>query len=185
MSIDCAIKLPAYVRISDVATAMGILAGLPVQRRLVASHGYIATARPEGLILTATDTVGVAKIEFRSPLFGFHHVLYFLEADNDDGGREMLPPSTAFWIAMGKRLVDFFGGQVVYRDNISADEADDHMYKRATKPRKEIVTARDGRVWQALQEELATLTPLTIEEVDAARALCGYPDRQEYGFLSD
>ena len=52
----------------------------------------------------------------------------------------MSPPSTAFWIAIGKGLVDFFGGKLDYND---CDEKDVDYRKPARKD----IHAEDGDEW--------------------------------------
>lgn len=93
MGIDCTIKLPAHARINDVATVVGILAGLPVRRTVIAP-GQTATKTPEGVSVTPSNSIGVAKIEFESPTFGPHFVYYFFEGA--DGKREVLPDPSLF-----------------------------------------------------------------------------------------
>ena len=60
-----------------------------------------------------------------------------LHLDCDEGhlptSKALMPRSTAIWCAVGKRLVDFFGGKLVYSD--STDEDDPINYYLVTNPK--------------------------------------------------
>lgn len=58
------------------------------------------------------------------------HFSCLIHLDCDEGHisvcKALMPPSTATWCAIGKKLVDFFGGKLVYSD--SKDEDDPKNY---------------------------------------------------------
>lgn len=95
-----------------------------------------------------------------------HSVLYFFEGTKK-GERMMIPPSTDFWIAIGKGLVEFFGGTLDYND---CDDSDVD-FKRAA--RKDI-HAEGNEEWYSLQERKLAVKPLTKADLEATRKVASY-----------
>lgn len=66
------------------------------------------------------------EFEFTDPLDTYYRCLIHFDNYESDrfypGGKELLPSSTAVWCVIGKRLVDFFGGRLLYSD--ASDEDD-------------------------------------------------------------
>jgi len=109
MAVGSRIMLPPAVRVKDVAKCLGILAGLSPHREdgyLEVNGVSISPAHSEAMC-----SIGLSgrMVEGRS-----HSVYYFFESEGGDY-RLLLPPSTPFWITLGKGLVDFFGGRIIYR----------------------------------------------------------------------
>jgi hypothetical protein len=164
MGVDCKIKLPDDVRVSDVAKAIGILAGLPATRWDIGDKGAYA-AHVDGCDVKSCDPVpecAVINLPDRQ-------VLYYFEWGS--GGRGLMPRSTPFWIAVGARLCQFFGGEMDYDDcdEIACDFSCD-------KPRL-CNCPEYGQEWQDLQDELLAIKPVTKEELKFAERLAAYPDR--------
>ena len=82
-----------------------------------------------------------------------------------------MPRSTASNIALGKRLVDFFGGFVDYNDCDNSDSD----YAVAEKTADEC-DPQDGQPWDDFQERMFNLKPITKEEIEACRQYSAYPD---------
>lgn len=178
MGVDCRIVLPGRVRVKDVARIIGICAGLPATRDNLSVDVEGLTMEPSSLLglveihLTAQD--GKRLIDGET----YHWVLYHFEGSHGalsaggmryeiEGVRLMLPPSTAFWIAVGTRLVSFFGGWLDYsdHDNVSVDY---------TLPERENIAPSDGEAWSSFWDQIASMKPLTKAELEAAKAHAAY-----------
>jgi hypothetical protein len=176
MGIDTRIHLPANVQVGDVAKVIGILAGLPPVKTILEQcrRDDAWFVRVEGI--TVTGTLGVpemASINLKGKLIDgqeVHNVFYHFE-DSDDRGdwRLLMPRSTAFWIAMGRRLIDFFGGYMDYADY--DDERVD--YESPVKPWRENAP-EDGAQWQAFQERVFNVIPLTKADIKACQQFAAY-----------
>lgn len=173
MGVDCRITLPPNVRLADVAKVMGIAAGLPWEKQF-------AGRLPDGLWFVHVPKVRVssgcrglescANIEFVGETVdgvSGHHVLYHFEGK--DGNRLMLPRSTAFWIAIARRLVDFYGGVIDYADC-------DDVYDDYAVPFKETAlnSPKDGAEWEAHRDRVAAVKPITSDELEACKKFAAY-----------
>lgn len=115
MGVDVDILLPAAVRLTDVVTLVGILAGLPFRRE--PRYGWVEFTgdKPSGKSTTIPEMVSI-DVTFRGEP---RHAYFHFETDEGPEWRCMMPRSNGFWCAMGKRLVNFFGGKMRYRDSCS------------------------------------------------------------------
>lgn len=179
MGVNCRIHLPDSCRVDVVANVMGALAGLPVTRHPLnsPSHPRAWSAHVEGAVVSNTNTPSMARIMLTATgdrkLFDgepLHHTFYHFESSwGQHGGRVMLPRSFAFWIAIGRRLVDFFGGVLDYQD-CDDSEMD---YVGLDKGRK-MNSPETGKPWQNLQERIAAIVPITKAEWRACDVFAAY-----------
>lgn len=161
MGVDCKIYLPANVRIRDVAKVIGVVTGCAIHHRNLSSYDgdgwYVDVPAVE---LDRSSMVTLASVYIRRKTIDGaddHYVLYHFEGSG--GRRLMMPRSTAFWIAVGVRLVTFFGGSIDFQDCDDVD-ADLHV-----DPKSDAMNCpEDGVEWQNLQERIAALKPITEEE---------------------
>lgn len=121
MSVCCRILLPDNVRVRDVAKVIGVLSG---KKPVESSEGFVDVSGvkvgnygedilAECAKITVSDIDGEA-LAWRNGC-SMAEVMFHFEPDGGRG-RLMIPPSTAFWIAIGVRLIDFFGGWLKYQD---------------------------------------------------------------------
>lgn len=164
MGVDINCYLPDSVSIEDAATALARLAGLPIERHEMTT-GWYAT-------VPGVATVGLPGLpscaEIRFERDGEQrHVLWHWDA-NLQGHRLLAPRSTAFWIAVCRGLIDFFGGMMIYNDcNDHTDPATGATRFDYEQPDRgwEANHPSTGEPWQRLQERLLALPPLTPEEI--------------------
>ena len=83
---------------------------------------------------------------------------YFFECNKD--GRCLYVASTSFWIAVSKRLVDFFGVSIDFNDSDSV-EVD---YSVPWKTREENAPT-DGEAWNIFQKRLAAVPRINRNEL--------------------
>lgn len=169
MGVNCNISLPANVRVDDVASVMGAAAGCEVRKMLLNGTDSWAV-RVLGVDVRGSDTCpGMAVITIHNPTLDSeskHWCYYHFE---HRGGRRLLSPkSTAFWIAVGRRLVEFFGGRIDYRNC-----ADVGFLEIPDKP-DGLNHAEDGAEWDALQMRIAAVKPITKAEWRSLDAVAAY-----------
>lgn len=97
------------------------------------------------------------------------YVLYHFEWE--DGGRGLLPPSTPFWCAVGLKLVSLFGGSIQFRDCSS-----DVDFRFPVNP---LCGATDGDEWEAWQQEMLAVGPITEGDLRYARTFAAYKGGRE------
>ena len=112
MGVDVHILLPAAVRFSDVVTLVGVLAGVPFRRN--AHFGWVEfpESGPIGMPSSIAEMANI-NVPFQGKV---RNTSFHFESDKGAEWRTMIPRSNGFWCAIGKRLVNFFGGKVQYQD---------------------------------------------------------------------
>ena len=175
MGVNTSISLPPQTQIRDVALVLAALDGIPVEK------GYFKTDTPSfgwGAQLTGGTHRHIrygtidslpecVHIQWTNNEGTARQVLYHFEFNGANRG--MLPPSTAWWIAAAKRIVDIFGGIVDYNDCDDHDQ--DYM-----QPIADDISATQGDAWGRWQERLLAVTPLTDEEIKQARIHAAYKE---------
>lgn len=164
MGVDCRVILPDRVRVRDVAEVIGILAGL--NRSWDSTKSWIEV---EGVKVETTSVPEMVSIILRGSLIdeqSDHSANFHFEGNP---GRLLFPRSTAFWIAVSKGLIDFFGGELDYNDSDSIDID----YKVPAKPN---IAPEKGKDWYDFQEALYNIKPLTIYDLIDANQYAAYKD---------
>lgn len=160
MGVDARITLPGFVSVVSVADVIGILVGNRKQfGTLPGGHEYVEV---EGVEVKGLPTLpGCADIIIKDETGEVsYYVLYHFEWQHD-GTRGLMPRSRPDWLAIGKGLVDFFGGQIDYSDSDDVDVD----YK--VPPRTELADLNDGEVFDRTQERLRDLQSLTDADIEA------------------
>lgn len=170
MGVDITLSLPGDVRIRDVADIIGILAGCPITEH---TGNYGTFKMVEGVKILGCNEIPCSEIVFTAPkgrtlIDGedAHTVLFHYEGVKYE--RSMIPRSTPFWIAVARRLVDFFGGTLVYQDCGTG-----RPNYRKPKPRKSN-NPEDGKAWHKFQAAKYGVRPLTMADVVAADKWAAY-----------
>lgn len=169
MGVDTCIRLPADVRVHDVAECIGILAGLTPQKTPIGQGSY--ACRVPGVEVKPSSIPTCCEINIRGKLIdgeGHHYVLYHFEPDGLNPGRLILPRCTAFWICIARSLVKFFGGTVDYCD---CDSVDVDFKRDRPRPRN---NPSDGAEWYEFQDEMLALKPITKKELAQAVKWAAY-----------
>jgi hypothetical protein len=173
MGVDCLIKLNSRCCLRDVADVIGILSGLKPGRRWF-NGGPDWGVEVRGVSVESTCVPEMAEIRIYAVSQDMlvdgtvgHTVMFHWEGDN--GGRVLSPPSTPFWCALAKRLVDVFGGSVDFND---CDDSDEDY--RADPPTEYDPVASDDAPWYVWQEIQMGLKPLTKKKLKAGRRVAAY-----------
>jgi hypothetical protein len=173
MGVDARIRLPANVRLGEVAECIGVLLGLkPRKEPLQHCRDGAWAVRVDGVTVTGNVTMPTcADINIVGATIGENSKRWFLYhfEGSPNGERLIIPRSTALNIAMGRRLVEFFGGEMDYSncDNIDCDYRIEPKGEDENHP-------EDGEPWQNLQERILNLPPLTEAEVAEWQEVAAY-----------
>ena len=172
MGVDTKIILPHDVRVRDVAQVVGILSGIKPEWEF-SSDKTAKWVKVKGVIIEGIPimpeccrifTIGDTIRQKNDSI----HVLYHFESGDEIDGRLLMPRSTPFWIAVGLRLIQFFGGSIDFNDCDSID-----IDKTFKKPRKKN-NPSTGKEWDDFQEEKFGLEPLTQKEIDGCKEFTSY-----------
>jgi hypothetical protein len=166
MGVDCRIILPADVRVRDVAKVAGILAGLKASKLNLTGGSY--GVQVEGAEAKTTCVVEMAEITLVGKLVDGErgHVGYYHYEMKE--GRLLNPRSSAFWICVGRGLVDFFGGTVDYCDCDTVEV--DYKARRKFKDN----SPEDGQPWHDFQDAMLAVKPITKAQLNKAREWAAY-----------
>lgn len=168
MSVDCNIYLPSYVRVEDVATVIAGAMGFKVE-----THEGYSWARQHDVKIVCTNNPALLSLQFGpSPADPQDHSwYYFLEGDDqiNPGSRCLHTRSYKEIIAVGRRLVNFFGGRIDYQDCDSRERD----YVRPWKKPDEVCPT-NGKPWTDFQKRLLAVKPLTAAELDKAQTHAAY-----------
>jgi len=165
MGVDCKINLPDNVRVKDVAYLIGIASGLTPEWEPYERDPNLKFLRVKGVEVKHTTIIEMAEISVRSVgkllVDGedIHHLYYHFESSY--GGRSLGPRSTAYWIAVAHRLVDFFGGTIDYQDCDTVDVD----YRRGKKSNR-YNCPEDGKPWHSFYKRLSEVKPITQAEME-------------------
>lgn len=179
MGVDCNILLPHEANVESVANIMGVVSGLvPTKIHFSGNLGNDFYVQVPGAVIE-TNTKSIAPNMLTIMLTApdgktlvdgetAHMAYYFFQSgiNYDDDihryrytGALLSVRSTAYWISVGKRLVDYFGGIIDYCDC-------DDTFINYRKPIKKVrCNPQDGEEYQQLHTNLLNMKPITELEL--------------------
>lgn len=160
MGVDCRIHLPESVTLYNVAKVIGAVTGCPMKKVPLTGPADPRWYVEVPTVTETTSVPGMACLRILHPTVDGepnHFVFYHFECDT--GGRLLMPRSTAFWIAVGCRLVSFFGGHIDFQD--CDDEDRDLEFPDLG---RQMNSPQDGHAWQQFQERVFALKPITEDD---------------------
>lgn len=170
MDLNANILLPHDSYCHDVANVIGVLSGLRIVRRTNASYTYLEVP---GVEVSQGYFFEGARIDIRGRLVDRetrHSVTFFFEdSRNPDFSRLLMPKSTPYWLAIGKGLISFFGGILIYND----DPANGFIHVPKW---REHYNREDMKENCARQNELFSISPLKSEDLDAMSPFAALSD---------
>ena len=156
------ISLPADVRVNDAAKVIGALVGFPKYKKhfqgsacCVAMVDGYEISNCENLPEMVSINLILETLDGQEGHYCFYHF-----EGNQNGERSICPPSTPFWIAVGLRLVKFFGGSIKFKDYTESPSID-VVYN---KPRKTNFV-EDGQEWDDFQQDILDIEPISKEDI--------------------
>lgn len=175
MGVDAVIYLPPYVDDDDVCEMMAICAGARAYRRDFGQGHSGWSAVVDGISYRAEGHgrfPTLVQVGFSDALGRERHAYYF-PRHRATGGPMIRPRSTPFWIAIGRRLIQVFGGKLNYQDS-------DGEINEEVDPADAQLTAEDcdegnNEGFYKRQNALMSARALTPEELISASKVAGYP----------
>ena len=175
MSANARIYLPHDARIKEVAYVIALSSGLTFSRRTDknGTHTYIPGLRIETLDgldmieeIVASPMISIKSIDGHTQ----HSVMYFFESSEyADYSRALYPKSTPYWLAIGKRLITFFGGMLIYRDDKDSEKI------VFPKPSTRQYNPEDDDQYSEHELRYFKLSVLSEIEIEAMRKYAAYP----------
>ena len=170
MAVNTHIFLPSDVRSLDVAKAVAILAGLPPSS---AEHGLTV----KGLELPPLGPGAAVEFILKGPMIDgateHRFCLHYESSTHPGHDRVICILSTAFWVAIGRRLTQLFGGVLQFTD-CGGTEPEESKLRLWLYPRE-----GDDADCLELASRIFKLKPLTIEEINSAADYSYYDGREE------
>ncbi len=170
MGIDAHLSLPPNVRVRDVASVLGILYGLPFSLEPLSSDRGAVSCHVRGATVQGyAEIPEMARIDLREPN-GEAIAGFFFHFENAGGHRVVTGRARAKVLAAFTRVAEFFGGSVDYND--CDDETENYVAMIVRDDEQNC--PEDGEPWQAFQHRLASVKPLTSDEIEAFRQHAAY-----------
>lgn len=167
MGIDTKISLPPNVRVSDVASVIGVLRGLPVVLEPIGSDGS-SYAKVDGVRVLGHENIAqMARIELSRDGEPFDS--YFFHFESRGGRRLIGGRARAETIALCRALADFFGGVVDYAD--CDEEGANYVVPDKSDAENH---PDDGEEWASLQRRIAGLSSITKTEIRGCKDFAAY-----------
>jgi hypothetical protein len=94
--------------------------------------------------------------------------IYYHFESGHRSARLLSARSTPFWIAAGRKVVDFFGGKIDFQD------ADEIRVDYSVKKPRRANNPEDGQAFQDFQEALRKVQPITKADLATARRYASY-----------
>jgi hypothetical protein len=168
MGCNTHIFLPTDVGPHEVRTVIGILAGLKAERlkfdRSNGTHVRVTGAEEPGGIYSGFETLlfkapkGDTLVDGDETHFcNFHR----MSRRNGHLWNCLTPTSTPFWCAIGRRLVEWFGGVVEFNDCGSAKAPNVFRRARSCPVDRYGLLPDDGKAWETYNDALMKLQPLS------------------------
>lgn len=198
MGVNTKIYLPLHVRSDHVLQVIGKLAGEPWEVVFDGNPNKKGRVDPESPTSAENDW----KIQFQghhatlkvhpSDMFaelgrmlftdasGEAHAWYWHAETEEEKWKLLSPGSHALAVSVGKRLIEFFGGEICYAD--TTDNIDYRVSNEEARfPQKTLYQTPDDR-WYQFQNALHSEPLLTRAELEEAMKIAGGP-KNEYAKL--
>jgi hypothetical protein len=165
MGINTKIFLPHSARLRDVSNVIGMLVGCPhTSNRFLVVDGVEIKGNPT---MPECPIISIKPEHFSKDVFKARDgdpIYWLFHYETESDARLIAPGSNKFSIALGKRLVDFFGGWVDFNDCDSL-----HRDHEAPIPAFGVNSAEDGKPFWDLQKRMASVKPLTLKEINSVK----------------
>lgn len=196
MSSSAHIKLPLHVKNRHILEVIGKCVGVPFRKMSFAINNGIAPSfdphlpagedNPWSISFEPSSSFELAPAENSELSFGrilftdiagqSHGWFFHAEADTEDH-KLVSPPSSRLSIAVGRRLVRFFGGQLIYDDNKETVGTRKSPRKAlypppSRQPRGEIFNPNAR--WYLFQNALDSMKLITSLEMEEASKWAAY-----------
>ena len=169
MGVDCQIYLAPGTQVQDVATVAGILLGLGKRKVIVkCDKPFQVVECPEAKAVSCKSDSLVACCDLK--IGDITTMLYHFGPSDAPGYTLISPRCTAVRIAMGRELIKFFGGRLVYND--CGSKTFDCPDESAMQP--DCMRAEDNDRYHAKQDAMWELCPLSQWQIADCEQYAAY-----------
>lgn len=170
MGIDARIYFPPQVAVDYVAEAIAIAGGAKWEDRDIGgARNELVVVNVPSLEVMSSRVVTLVDIRFFDEIRQVPRYVNYHFEFGTKGERGLMPRSRAYWLAVGKKVVDAFGGKLDYSD---CDNSDIDYEVEVRWPDE----WQDGPGYEQLQAILRSITPVTAEDIAAMAEFAAYPD---------
>ncbi len=127
------------------------------------------------------------SLNIKDPLNQDYNVLFFFKAEDDpevlNNEKLLTPKSSTIWLVLGKKLVDFFGGKMLYADSTSKENEQWYINKKGIFPKKAKGQSGDDR-WYQYHNCLSKVKILTSKDIEEMEPFSCYDDERTVALKS-
>lgn len=171
MGVDCRAYIPVGTPPEDITDALAIICGAEVEKQII--DGGSGRSFPAHHMVEASYTLKMeenfwATVRLMTPLAvanSFNPSMWYPQYREGAFYWTLNERSYAFPIAVFKKLIDFFGGKVLYQDG---QEQVFHESKGLVKRKANGGVPDDGRAYDRYQMQFLGLRKPTYKELAAA-----------------
>lgn len=179
MSVDIKLYLAPTAQFERVATALGALHGLPIEKSTHdGNEKTFSVSCPSIKARTIDRWPSAINIEFMTPHGEGRSIYYHFECsgEGDYGGsaagyRLLSMKTCSRNIAIARKLVNLFGGRVVFNDCGERTFSDPDVKVTANR----LNAAQNGAPYFRIHRILSEIKPLTQKEIAAEANRAAYP----------
>lgn len=186
MGCNTDIYLPTDVGPHEVRPVIGILAGLKATRQQFnkgkGTHVEVLGSDELGMVYSGFETLVFKAAKNKTLVDGEgSHFCNFHWAARRNGclWNLLTPTATPFWCAIGRGLVEWFGGIVQYNDCGSEKSPNVFRRQRCCPVDKYGLLPDDGSAWEKYNDELMRLRPLSSLDLKRGYKVASYADNFE------
>jgi hypothetical protein len=160
MGVDCKIFLPPQVAVDYVACAIAIAGGAKWENRVIGGGQPFEVVEVPSLSVKAGSVITLVDVSFRDDTRDVPHRIFYHFEFGTRGERGLMPRSHPYWLAVGKKVVDAFGGRLDYADC-------DDQYNDYEAPLRWPEDWESNAGFEKLQDILRSITPVTDDDMRA------------------
>lgn len=118
-------------------------------------------------------------LNIKDPLNQNYNTLFFFKGEDDpevlNNEKLLSPKCSTIWLALGKKLVDFFGGKMLFSDSSSKENEKWYINKKGSFPQKMKGQSGDDR-WYQYYNSLSKVKILTTQDLSEMEPFSCYDD---------
>jgi hypothetical protein len=160
------------VAVDYLARAVAIAGGAKWETRVISGERPFEVVDVPSLSIKPGSVVGLVNVSFQDDIRRVPHTFFYHFEFGTKGERGFMPRSHPYWLAVGKKVVNAFGGRIDYADC-------DDVYNDYEAPVRWPEKWDDYPGFGQLQDILRSISPVTREDMQAMLEHAAYPDVED------
>lgn len=191
MGVDSKIYLKNHASVEKVYDVMAVILGAEKTFKGEDDVDFKEESSPTNTWRIKVNHSNGDQLEYKAPTYFDIRVndncgntfssLFFYDLDDDkyaqNGEKALNPRASATWIAIGKKLVEFFGGKLMYADCEDGNDPKNWLINEKGLYSPEINHCDDR--WYNYHNALSKIKPLTAEDILENKDVCAYWGERE------